>query len=93
MSWHPFKKGEIYDKSYIVEICFRYIDSGKVADTDEKRRYVNEIESFLSSQLRFAPTTSWGASPMNPDAWETLEGESIRSDEKLSSKSTRFRNS
>ena len=66
---HGFKKGQRVPKGVVVTACLQHIEDGGVDDPDGKRRRVEQIGALPAEVLRFAPTTGWGASPLNPNAW------------------------
>lgn len=77
--WHDFEEGQDVRRDEVVEACRKHINTpGAVEDTEQKLRYLDEIESSSSNRIVFKPTKGWGRSPMNPNAWTTPAGEPIR---------------
>ena len=80
VSWHSFSKGKDYALDKVVAECHKHIESGKVEDKKQKKRYVQQINDSGYSIIRYSPKTEggWGSSPMNPDNWRTPNGSPIR---------------
>ena len=76
--WHPFIAGEAYGRQFVVDVISARLESGDVRATEWKEK--SELEAIRSchhEQIVFKPTTGWGASPMNKNAWKTIDGHDI----------------
>jgi hypothetical protein len=78
MPWHPFQKGNPYPADDVIQICQTYLDSGKVKSVREKQGYLERFSDSEFSSFVFSPFSSgWGASPFNPNCWQSTGGEPI----------------
>lgn len=78
MSWHDFEHGGEYDRDQVVDVCERHIRSARLANPSLASACVEEIRASKHRCIVFRPFgSSWGASPMNPNAWRTTSGDLI----------------
>lgn len=76
--WHSFKEGRAYPKRRVISDCRYYINSGAVKDPKGKQKYLEAMKACKASEFVFTPRGSgWGKSPLNPNCWQTPEGEAI----------------
>jgi 5-methylcytosine-specific restriction endonuclease McrA len=78
MPWHKFELGQLVPLEEIVLVCERHIRSGRITSPEEHMRWLEKIRNCGYPELVFSPFgSSWGRSPMNPNAWRTPKGNSI----------------
>ena len=76
--WHPFLPDESYAKNFVVDVITERLESGDVRATEWKEKsQLEAIRSCPHERIVFRPTSGWGASPMNTNAWKTTEGHDI----------------
>ena len=78
MSWHNYANGQHVPLEDIIATCEDHIRSGGVTDPDGKQEYLQRIRDCGHELLVYSPQgDGWGSSPINPNSWQTIDGESI----------------
>ena len=76
-SWHGFQPGDRVSPDHIVSICEQRVRDGftKPSSADWLRQCLGRIGAS-KHDLVWTPLswTAWGATPLNPNNWRTLEG-------------------
>ncbi len=84
MAWHPFVPTQGYPPAQVVEICERYLNSGKVSEVREKAGYLEIISQSKEAKIHFHPIGGgWGLSPFNLRTWQTAHGSSAFADYRI----------
>jgi hypothetical protein len=73
MSWHGYESGQSVKRDDVVAKCEEYISSGKVRNPEQKREQIRQIRECPHTDIIWTPQShiGWGASPMNPNNWQT----------------------
>lgn len=79
MTWHGYESGKPVKRDDVVAKCEEYINSGKVRNPKQKREQVQQIRDCRHADIVWTPQSykGWGASPMNPNNWQTLNRKPI----------------
>jgi hypothetical protein len=79
MSWHNFEPEQMYSRDEVVTKCKAYVNSKRVKSVKEKRLLVRLIDSSGHQSIRYKPQSKkgWGSSPLNPNNWQTRDGNPI----------------
>jgi len=73
-SWHDFQPGQQYTLQEVVSACERRIAQGGVIQGDRKQQLVDLLRKHAPSICVWSPfSTGWGASPFNPNCWQTTD--------------------
>jgi hypothetical protein len=78
-SWHDFETGRDYSVAEVASKCDRHISDGHVKAIEKKKQLVRLIADCGHMNLVWTPSneSGWGASPMNPRLWRTVDGRVI----------------
>ncbi len=77
-SWHKFVSGVTYDRDEVIAACEMHIQNGRVKNRADAEAWLEPIRCFPYERLVWTPFgSSWGRSPMNPNAWRTEAREPI----------------
>ena len=76
--WHQFVPGTVYNRDEVVAVCEMHLRSGRLKNPAGEEAWFDKIRRCPHDRLVWAPFgSSWGLSPMNPNAWRTETGEPI----------------
>ena len=76
--WHQFVPGTACNRDEIVAVCEMHLQSGRLRNPVGEEAWFDKIRRCPHDRLVWAPFgSSWGLSPMNPNAWRTETGEAI----------------
>lgn len=69
--------GGVYDKEEVIRLCTSRIP--KVQNPREKQEYIDLIQQSPYDKLVWKPSAEagWGASPMNPNNWRSVDGAAL----------------
>jgi hypothetical protein len=78
VSWHGFTEGKAISRVKAVEVCERYIHSGKIRDKIHHMKKLSIIRDCGHEFIVYSPfSTGYGRTPLNPACWRTVDGRPI----------------
>ena len=79
MSWHGFKPKEAYLLTHVLKAGDRRIEDGQVIAAEQKRGILELLRQHAPQTMIWSPFArkGWGASPFNPNCWQTLKGAQV----------------
>lgn len=78
MKWYPFKSGEEYPVSQVIDLLRKDAESGRLGDLTGKWQLIELYEPHQALTALFTPFGgTWGNSPYNPNAWKRADGSDL----------------
>jgi hypothetical protein len=79
MSRYPFKKGESYSRTYVIDVIETHIRNGTYRNEAAARPWAKQLRKSTHDPIVWTPSTErgFGRSPMDPNNWRAEAGAPI----------------